>query len=92
MGLVSRMLNYYCVSASVTMFCNTLFEPLSEHARDDVDLLSALPELVRDIRLQMLTQREVLYLRMLDAFVSELTRIADLTIKKAVREGAHADI
>ncbi|KAK4223151.1 putative transcription factor [Podospora fimiseda] len=77
------MMLFYPMSAMVTIFCSILLDPLGENAVDDLKLLDAAPELINAIRIRQLTQNETVHLRLVDEFVTELSRLCHCAISEA---------
>ncbi|KAK4183344.1 putative transcription factor [Podospora australis] len=79
------MMLFYPVSAILTLFCSILLDPLGPQAQDDLELLDSAPHLIRGIRVRQLTENEMLHLKLVDEFVSELSRLANCAIREARR-------
>lgn len=63
--------------ATLVLFCNILHDPESEHARQDVQLLKLIPNLLQSMRDKDLTAIETSHFSMLGSFVAELVRLAN---------------
>ena len=74
---------FYPMSAIVTLFCNILYRPLDTQARADVGLLESGSQLLKEMRLRRAGYDEVSCMSIVDGFVSELARLANLAIEKA---------
>lgn len=77
---------FYPMSAILTIFCNLLLDPLNAQAEEDIELMQSVPKLVEGIRSRILTPNEMSHVKMVDAFVSELSRLGKCAIAKAKRE------
>ncbi|KAF6823045.1 fungal specific transcription factor [Colletotrichum musicola] len=85
-GVAFWMVVFYPMSAILTIFCNLLLDPLNAQAEEDIELMQSVPKLVEGIRSRNLTPNEMSHVKMVDAFVSELTRLGKCAISKAKRE------
>jgi hypothetical protein len=70
--------------ATVIVFCNVLYNPTADRAREDVELLDSIPTLIKGMRVRQPTPSEVVHLRMLDAFIAEMVRLANCAIDDAM--------
>jgi hypothetical protein len=66
----------------VTLFCNILYKPSARHAQSDVELVSAVPYLLKKLRAREPTPSEALHLQRLEAFIAELIHLANKAIYK----------
>ncbi|KAL0937299.1 fungal specific transcription factor [Colletotrichum truncatum] len=80
------MIVFYPMSAILTIFCSLLHDPLNPQAEEDLQLLQSVPQLIEGMRNRRLTKYEVGHVKMIDAFVAELTRLGNCAIGKARRE------
>ncbi|KLU82744.1 hypothetical protein MAPG_01813 [Magnaporthiopsis poae ATCC 64411] len=86
-GMNFWMLFFYPVSAMLTIFCNILLMPLDPEVRDDTALLESVLELVDEMgQSRRLTPNELIHLRIMNEFVSELVRLARCALDKAASE------
>ncbi|KAL7819111.1 hypothetical protein V8C26DRAFT_419965 [Trichoderma gracile] len=74
---------FYPVSALLSIFFNILRNPQHEYAEQDVELLSSATTLIRSMPIHRVTTHELEYLRKMDAFIEELTRLSRAAIEKA---------
>lgn len=79
------------MSALLTIFCNLLMNPLDPQAIEDLELLSRVPELVKGIRIRQLTLNEIMHIKLVDDFVSELIQLGKCAVAKARREREQAE-
>lgn len=77
------MVIFYPMSAILTIFCNILLHPLSSNARDDLELLQAAPQFIKNIRIPRLTANEITHMKMIEDFVAELIRLGSHAVLKA---------
>lgn len=77
------MVIFYPMSAILTIFCNVLLHPLSSNARDDLELLQAAPQFIKNIRIPRLTANEITHMKMIEDFVAELIRLGSHAVLKA---------
>ncbi|TQN66759.1 putative transcriptional regulatory protein [Colletotrichum shisoi] len=77
---------FYPMSAILEVFCNLLLQPLHSQAEEDIELLKSVPQLIEGMRNRQLTPHEVAHVKIVDAFVAELTRLGTCAIAKARRE------
>lgn len=77
---------FYPMSAILEIFCNLLLQPLHPQAEEDIELLKSVPQLIEGMRNRQLTPHEVAHVKIVDAFVAELTRLGTCAIAKARRE------
>lgn len=80
------MIIFYPMSAVLTIFCNILQNPLSAQALDDLELLGAAPQLIKNIRIRRLTVNEIIHIKKIEDFISELIRLGSCAIRKAQQE------
>ena len=75
----------------MTVFFNILRNPQSEHAVHDVELLSTASDVIRSMPLHKETAYETAYLRRMDRFVAELSRLGKCAIARThgERDGYH---
>ncbi|PTB81652.1 fungal-specific transcription factor domain-containing protein [Trichoderma longibrachiatum ATCC 18648] len=74
---------FYPVSALLSIFFNILRNPQHEYAEQDVELLASATTLIRSMPIHRVTTHELEYLRKMDAFIEELTRLSRAAIEKA---------
>lgn len=72
---------FYPMTAASSLFLSILIHPCNPRARDDLELLDSVPELIKSIRLRRLTQSEMLHLKMVDDFLAELIRLGRSAIE-----------
>ncbi|UNI23910.1 hypothetical protein JDV02_009701 [Purpureocillium takamizusanense] len=77
---------FYPVSALMTIFFNILRNPQGEDAIHDVELLSTASHVIRSMPLHKETAYEMAYLRRMDQFVAELSRLAQCAITRTQGE------
>jgi hypothetical protein len=77
---------FYPLSAVWTIFCNIIYNPLNRHTDIDLDLLNAVPLLIKQMRLRRLARDEMAQMKMVDDFVAELARLANCAVLKARQE------
>ncbi|OHE99408.1 fungal specific transcription factor [Colletotrichum orchidophilum] len=80
------MVVFYPMSAILTIFCNLLLQPLHPQSEEDIELIKSVPELIEGMRNRHLTPKEVAHVKVVHAFVAELTRLGNCAIAKARRE------
>ncbi|KAL2012449.1 hypothetical protein VTN00DRAFT_5167 [Thermoascus crustaceus] len=77
---------FYPMSALLTIFCNILLNPLNPESAKDLELLRTAPVLIRGIFARHLSVHEILHIKLVAEFVSELSRLAKCAIDKASSE------
>lgn len=80
------MVVFYPMSAVLTIFCNILLNPLSPQVHDDLELLSAAPQLIKNIRTRRLTVSEVMHMKEIEDFISDLLSLGACAVQKAHQE------
>ncbi|KAH6707388.1 C6 zinc finger domain-containing protein [Verticillium dahliae] len=78
----SRLVVFYPMSATLTLFCNILLDPCDAQAEDDLDLLCTIPSLIMSIKKSPLTAKEQAYFQEVNEFFAELTRLARCAIDR----------
>ncbi|KAH7024761.1 uncharacterized protein B0I36DRAFT_274374 [Microdochium trichocladiopsis] len=73
---------FYPMCAVLTIFCNILSNPLDPRAVEDLQLMSKCPDIIRNMRPRRLTPSEVLHIKTIEHFFSELTRLGACAITK----------
>lgn len=68
------------------LFHNVLRSPLDSHIHQNMNILREVPSLIRNIPIRIFTLGEVIHLRFLDGFTTELVRLCECAIEKARRE------
>ncbi|KAB8259950.1 hypothetical protein BDV32DRAFT_123704 [Aspergillus pseudonomiae] len=80
------VLLFYAITAILTLFRNTLHNPLGPKAHSHVHILREVPDLIRRIPIRKLTLGEAIHLRFLDGFTTELARLGACAISQAEQE------
>lgn len=88
--IITRVILFYPISAITTIFCNILLNPLATQAKEDIDLLSSAIDLVRKLPLRKLTTHEIVHIKMVNDYISELVRLSKCAISKAERQESTA--
>lgn len=86
--LGARVFIFYPVSALLSIFFNILRNPQHEYAEQDVELLASATALIRSMPIHRVTAHELEYLRKMDAFIEELTRLSRAAIEKTRLENS----
>jgi hypothetical protein len=71
------------LTAILTIFCNIIKDPLQLSSDSDVKLLYDVPNLMCKIPIRYLTGVEIMHLKFLDGFMTELARLGRCAISKA---------
>ncbi|KAE8139517.1 hypothetical protein BDV38DRAFT_280872 [Aspergillus pseudotamarii] len=79
---------FYAITAILTLFRNILHNPLGPEAHHHVHILREVPDLIRRIPIRKLTLGEVIHLRFLDGFTTELARLGACAISQVQQEAA----
>ncbi|CAG8125503.1 unnamed protein product [Penicillium olsonii] len=74
---------FYILTATLTLFCNILKDPLNQQSPQDVMTLHNVPSLLNNIPIRNLTPAEIIHLRFLNGFTSELARLGRCAMDKA---------
>ncbi|PTB65256.1 fungal-specific transcription factor domain-containing protein [Trichoderma citrinoviride] len=74
---------FYPISALLSIFFNILRNPQHEYACQDVELLASATKVIRSMPIHRVTTHELEYLRKMDYFIEELTRLSRAAIDKA---------
>ncbi|KAM0274971.1 hypothetical protein ACHAQH_007701 [Verticillium albo-atrum] len=82
---------FYPMTATLTIFCNILLDPLDPQAEDDLNLLCSIPSLIMSMRKGRLTPKEQAYFAEVNDFFAELTRLARCAIDR-VSPAGDADV
>ncbi|CAG8329501.1 unnamed protein product [Penicillium salamii] len=69
------VLLFYILTATLTLFCNILKDPLNPKSSEDVNVLHAVPSLLNNIPIRNLTPAEIIHLKFLNGFTEELARL-----------------
>ncbi|KAK4198663.1 putative transcription factor [Triangularia verruculosa] len=80
------MMLFYPMSAVLTIFCSILLDPLGPQAADDVVLLNSAPEMIKNMRIKQIAKNEMLQLKLVEEFITELSRLSQCAIVEAVRK------
>lgn len=83
-----RVVLFYIVTATQCLFRNILNEPLQFGSFQDVDMLHQVPALLEKIPIRHLTPAEIIHLKFLNRFTTELARLGRCAILKAQRESS----
>lgn len=83
MLIVPRVVLFYAITAILTLFRNILHNPLDSEINHHMNILHEVPDLIRRIPIRKLTLGEVIHLRFLDGFATELVRLCECAIAKA---------
>ena len=81
--LGARVFIFYPISALLSIFFNILRNPQHEYACQDVELLASATKVIRSMPIHRVTTHELEYLRKMDYFIEELTRLSRAAIDKA---------
>jgi hypothetical protein len=85
-----RMAVFYPMSAVWIIFCNLMYNPLTEDADADLGLLNEAPMLIKQMRLHRLARDEMTHMKMVDDFVAELARLGNRAVLKARQDQKEA--
>jgi len=77
---------FYPMSAVVTIFLNSLWDPLRPRAQDDLDLLEAAPDLMRCIKRRGMTESEILHQRVAENFLLGFASLGKQAIARSRHE------
>ncbi|KAF7712600.1 Fungal Zn(2)-Cys(6) binuclear cluster domain-containing protein [Penicillium ucsense] len=77
---------FYIIAATQCLFRSILSEPLHFQSSHDVDMLNHIPELLGNIPIYHLTPAEIVHLKFMTGFTTELARLGKCAILKAQRE------
>ncbi|KAH8656320.1 hypothetical protein BGZ61DRAFT_500281 [Ilyonectria robusta] len=77
---------FYPTAATMMLFLHVLAEPLAPQAKADLELLSSAADLIRSMPIQRLTPHEIGHIRLVNDFITELTRLGNCAIFKAEME------
>ncbi|KAK0668757.1 putative transcription factor [Cercophora samala] len=83
---------FYPMSAVLTIFCGVLLDPLGPQAADDVALLYSVPEMITKMRIKQVAKNEMLQLKLVEEFVTELARLSRCAVVEAARKQGVMDI
>lgn len=84
--IVLRVVLFYAITAILTLFRSILHNPLDPEINHQMNILGEVPDLIRKIPIRRLTLGEVIHLRFLDGFTTELLRLCACAITKARRD------
>ncbi|KAJ5962518.1 hypothetical protein N7501_007459 [Penicillium viridicatum] len=82
------VLLFYMLTANLALFCNILKDPLQSESSHDVAILHEVPAMINEIPIRNLTPAEMIHLRFLNGFTTELARLAMCAVSKAHRESS----
>lgn len=82
----TRVVLFYAITAILTLFRNILHNPLGPEAHHHVHILREVPDLIRRIPIRKLTLGEVIHLRFVDGFTTELARLGACAISQVQLE------
>lgn len=85
---VLRVVLFYVITAIFTLFRTILHNPLDSEINHHMDILREVPDLICRIPIRKLTFGEVIHLRFLDGFTTELVRLCECAVAKAQQDGA----
>ncbi|KAK6443872.1 hypothetical protein FP744_10000120 [Trichoderma asperellum] len=71
---------FYPMWATITIFCNLLYNPGLE-ANSDLELLKLLPSLIKGMHIRQVSAIERMQLDLLDSFFGEIVRLAECAIR-----------
>lgn len=83
-----RVVFFYIITATQCLFLNILSEPLQFESSQDVDMLHQVPALLGNIPIRQLTPVEIMHLKFMNWFTTELARLGRCAILKAQRESS----
>ncbi|KAK4662447.1 hypothetical protein QC763_611640 [Podospora pseudopauciseta] len=86
------MMLFYPMSAVLNIFCSVLLNPLEPQAEADVALLDSAPEMIRNMRIKQVAKNEMLQLKLVEEFITELSRLSRCAIVEAARRHGVMDI
>ena len=77
------------MSALLAIFCNILQNPLDPQSTKDLSLLRTATGIMERVFLRQLSSvNEIVHIRLIEDFVTELNRLAQCAIEKAMREAS----
>ncbi|KAK9485650.1 hypothetical protein V1527DRAFT_466489 [Lipomyces starkeyi] len=82
------ILVFYPITAVLTIFCNILLNPLDPRADEDLDLLNKVPDLIKGMPIRQLSLNEIMHIKFVQDFVTELSRLGKCAIFKASKENS----
>lgn len=82
----SRVVIFYPMSASISLFCNVLLDPLNPRAADDLALISRAPASIFQLSTKQPSRKEMAQYDSLIRFIAELSRLASQAIQNAHAE------
>ncbi len=85
-SLIDRVIVFYPLNAILTIFKNTLLNPLQPQAEYDIKLLEFTAVLIKQIRSQRYIPIDNLDISRMDSFVSEVIRLAKCAIVTARKD------
>ena len=88
----SRSLIFYPISALLTIFCSILQNPLDPRSRGDLDRLNMAVCMMERIFVRKLSENEIIQIKLVADFVTELKQLAQCAIDKAWREQSSASL
>lgn len=74
------------LTASLALFYSILKNPLQSDSFNDVAILHEVPAMINEIPIRNLTPAEMVHLRFVNGFTTELARLAMCAVSKAHRE------
>ncbi|RDK42471.1 hypothetical protein M752DRAFT_16591 [Aspergillus phoenicis ATCC 13157] len=77
---------FYIITAAQCLFRHILKEPLQFESSQDVEMLHQVPALLGSIPIRHLTPAEIIHLKFMNGFTTELARLGRCAIWKAQRE------
>lgn len=78
------MVIFYPMSASISLFCNILLDPLNPRAADDLALISRAPASIFQLSTKRPSQKEMNQYHALIRFIAELSRLANRAIQMRI--------
>lgn len=81
---VPRMILYYPMSALLTVFYSILHRPLDPMSLQDLELLTSVPSIIREIPARRLTKNETTQIQLIDELVESLSTLGRCAINKAM--------
>ncbi|KAK4180684.1 putative transcription factor [Triangularia setosa] len=86
------MMLFYPMSAVLTIFCSVLLNPLGPQAAADVALLDSAPEMIKNMRIKQISKNEIMQLKLVEAFITELSRLSRCAVVEATRKQGVMDV
>jgi hypothetical protein len=83
------MILYYPMTAILTLFYSILHRPLELQSHQDLELLSSVPDMIRNIPVRRLTKNEINQIQLIDELVEQLTTLGKSAINKAKQGDKH---